>query len=96
MAHHRIAVIGDAAFAARPHAAVGTAKAAADAWTLREHLEVTCGDIPAALERWEPAQLRLGNQLVDRVIRMGTRSQVEGTWIPADPELRFGLYGPGI
>jgi 2,6-dihydroxypyridine 3-monooxygenase len=96
MAHHRIAVIGDAAFAARPHAAAGTAKAADDAWTLREHLDAACGDIPAALERWEPAQLRLGNQLVDRVIWMGTRSQVEGTWVPADPELRFGLYGPGI
>lgn len=96
MARHRVAIIGDAAFVARPHAAAGTAKAADDAWTLREHLEAACGDIPAALKRWEPARLRLGNQLVDRVIRMGTRSQVEGTWFPADPELRFGLYGPGI
>ncbi len=34
MAFERIALIGDAAFALRPHVAVGTAKAAEDAWTL--------------------------------------------------------------
>ncbi len=34
MAFGRVALIGDAAFAARPHAAAGTAKAAADASSL--------------------------------------------------------------
>ncbi|MDT0541866.1 MULTISPECIES: FAD binding domain-containing protein [Streptomyces] len=96
MADGRVAVIGDAAFAARPHAAAGTAKAADDAWTLYEHLRASDGDIPTALKHWEPAQLRLGNQLIDRVARMGHRSQVEGTWTPGDPDLRFGLYGPGV
>jgi 2,6-dihydroxypyridine 3-monooxygenase len=95
MAEGRVAIIGDAAFAARPHAAAGTAKAADDAWTLYEHLRTPGGDIPAALERWEPAQLRLGNQLIDRVARMGHRSQVTNTWTSGDPDLRFGLYGPG-
>lgn len=96
MAEGRVAVIGDAAFAARPHAAAGTAKAADDAWTLYEHLRGFGGDIPTALKRWEPAQLQLGNQLIDRVAQMGHRSQVAGTWTPGDPDLRFGLYGPGI
>ena len=32
MAFGRICLIGDAAFAVRPHAAAGTAKAAADGW----------------------------------------------------------------
>ena len=95
MAQGRVAVIGDAAFAARPHAAAGTAKAAADAWTLFEHLGAAGGDIPTALKRWEPGQLELGNRLVDRVAAMGRRSQFDGTWDPADPALRFGLYGPG-
>ena len=26
---------------------------------------------------------------------MGARSQSTNTWIPGDPDLRFGLYGPG-
>ena len=34
MAFGRVCLIGDAAFAVRPHAAAGTAKAAADAWAL--------------------------------------------------------------
>ena len=96
MADGRIAVIGDAAFAARPHAAAGTAKAAADAWKLYEHLSVSDGGIPDALKRWEPGQLELGNQLIDRVAAMGRRSQFTNTWTPGDPTLRFGLYGPGV
>jgi 2,6-dihydroxypyridine 3-monooxygenase len=96
MADGRIAIIGDAAFAARPHAAAGTAKAAADAWTLYEQLSMPDGGIPEALKRWEPGQLELGNQLIDRVAAMGRRSQFTNTWIPGDPTLRFGLYGPGV
>jgi 2,6-dihydroxypyridine 3-monooxygenase len=96
MADGRIAIIGDAAFAARPHAAAGTAKAAADAWALYEHLAAGDGGIPHALKGWEPGQLELGNRLVDRVADMGRRSQVTNTWRPGDPDLRFGLYGPGV
>ncbi|MFC5139122.1 FAD-dependent monooxygenase [Actinomycetospora rhizophila] len=91
----RVAIIGDAAFAARPHAAAGTAKAADDAWNLYEHLGGAGGDIPTALKRWEPGQLELGNQLIDRVAMMGHRSQFANTWRADDPALRFGLYGPG-
>ena len=36
MALGRVCLIGDAAFAVRPHAAAGTAKAAADGWALAE------------------------------------------------------------
>ncbi|MFG6401558.1 NAD(P)-binding protein [Microbacterium sp. P04] len=96
MALGRSALIGDAACAARPHAAAGTAKAAADAWALRDALLATPGDIVEALHRWEPAQLALSEALLERVVEMGERSQQHGTWIPGDPELRFGLYGSGI
>jgi 2,6-dihydroxypyridine 3-monooxygenase len=96
MADRRVAIIGDAAFAARPHAAAGTAKAADDAWKLYEQLATSDGGIVAALERWEPGQLDLGNRLIDRVSEMGRRSQVTNAWDPGDPDLRFGLYGPGM
>ncbi|MDT5046607.1 MAG: 2,6-dihydroxypyridine 3-monooxygenase [Mycobacterium sp.] len=95
MAQGRVALIGDAACAARPHAAAGTAKAAADAWTLADALGDAGGDIAAALAKWEPAQLELSDSLVRRAIAMGERFQVTNTSTPGDPNLRFGLYGPG-
>lgn len=95
MAFGRVCLIGDAAFAARPHAAAGTAKAAADAWALRDALARSGGDVRTALASWEPGQLALGGALVTRVQQLGRRSQVEGTWTPGDPSLLFGLYGPG-
>lgn len=95
MAMGRVALIGDAACASRPHAAAGTAKAAADAWTLAGALAASDGDIAAALRKWEPAQLQLSDSLLRRVVDMGDRSQFHNTWWPGDPDLRFGLYGPG-
>jgi len=87
--------MGDAAFAARPHAAAGTAKAAANAWALAEALEGARGDVETALLKWEPEQLTLGRNLVERARRIGNRSQFEGNWEPGDPSLNFGLYEPG-
>jgi 2,6-dihydroxypyridine 3-monooxygenase len=95
MAFGRVCLLGDAAFVVRPHAAAGTAKAAADAWALAEALAAT-GEVPAALARWERSQLALGAQLLERTRRIGRRSQVDGTWVPGDPELIFGLRGPGL
>ncbi|MFW6774156.1 FAD-dependent monooxygenase [Nocardioides sp. CPCC 205120] len=95
MALGRVALLGDAASAARPHAAAGTAKAAANAWALHDALAEGSGDVAEALAKWEPSQLELGQRLLRRVQEMGDRSQVHGTWVPGDPDLRFGLYGPG-
>jgi 2,6-dihydroxypyridine 3-monooxygenase len=95
MAAGRVALIGDAACAARPHAAAGTAKAAADGWALHDALQQADGDIAAALRKWEPAQLALSAALLERVVDMGERAQFRGTWTPGDPSLRFGLYAPG-
>ncbi|WP_432542190.1 FAD binding domain-containing protein [Kineococcus sp. SYSU DK002] len=96
MARGNCALIGDAACSARPHAAAGTAKAAADAWALRDALLAGGGDVPAALRAWEPGQLALSRALLHRVVEMGERSQFLGTWYPGDPALRFGLYGSGV
>ncbi|WP_324651993.1 FAD-dependent monooxygenase [Georgenia sp. H159] len=92
----RVALVGDASFASRPHAAAGTAKSAADAWALAEALEAGDGDIAATLADWEPARLALGNSLVDRVTEMGRRAQFDNTWIPGERAMEFGLYGPGV
>lgn len=94
MTFGRIALIGDAAFVARPHAAAGTAKAAEDAWTLASTLEVNHPNISEALLKWEIPQLELGSSLVNRAAQMGDRSQSDNSWIPGDPNLDFGLYGP--
>ena len=94
MAFGRVCLIGDAAFVVRPHAAASTAKAAADAWALAEAVERD-GDVPSALARWEAGQVALGAQLLERTRRIGRRSQFDGTWVPGDPELIFGLRGPG-
>lgn len=95
MAFGRVCLIGDAAFVVRPHAAAGTAKAAADAWALADAVEHD-DHVPSALARWEPGQVALGAQLLERTRRIGRRSQFDGTWVPGDPELIFGLRGPGV
>ncbi len=94
MAFGRTCLIGDAAFALRPHIAAGTAKAAADGWALADALDAAGGDVPSALRGWEARQLEVGRDALERSRRNGDRSQVLGTWRPDDPELNFGLLGP--
>jgi 2,6-dihydroxypyridine 3-monooxygenase len=95
MAFGRVCLLGDAAFALRPHAAAGTAKAAADAWALAEALAEADGDPDVALPRWERRQLALGRAVLERTRRNGDKSQFHRSWRPGDPELIFGLYEPG-
>jgi 2,6-dihydroxypyridine 3-monooxygenase len=95
MTFGRICLIGDAAFAVRPHAAAGTAKAAADGWALAGELTAAGGDVPAALAAWERRQLTLGRDLLARCREIGDSSQFLGTFRAGDPRLIFGLYGPG-
>lgn len=95
MVFGRICLIGDAAFAVRPHAAAGTAKAAADGWALAGELSAAGGDVPAALAAWERRQLALGRDLLARCREIGDSSQFLGTFRPGDPRLIFGLHGPG-
>lgn len=94
MASGRVALVGDAAFAARPHAAAGSAKAAEDAFKLGEAVGKTGGDVVAALKEWEPGQLELGRRVLARTREAGRRVQFEGTWNVGDP-LPFGLYETG-
>jgi 2,6-dihydroxypyridine 3-monooxygenase len=94
MAFGRTCLIGDAAWVVRPHAAAGTAKAAADAWALVDALGRN-DSIPDALVAFEREQMELGRELLERTRRIGRRSQVTCTWDCRDPELVFGLRAPG-
>jgi 2,6-dihydroxypyridine 3-monooxygenase len=95
MVFGRVCLIGDAAFAARPHAAAGTAKAAADAWGLAAALESAGGDLENALSSWEVDALRRGSRLTARARTLGTMAQVDQTFRPDDPFILFGLDQPG-
>ncbi|HEV7887536.1 MAG TPA: hypothetical protein VGO92_08250 [Acidimicrobiales bacterium] len=95
MVYGRTVIMGDAAFAARPHAAAGTAKAAEDAWKLADALTAADLDVDLALEKWEPTQLDLGRSVIARTQAIGTKYQFSGDWEPGEKFLEFGLYGPG-
>jgi 2,6-dihydroxypyridine 3-monooxygenase len=94
MAFGRACLIGDAAFALRPHAAVGTAKAAEDAWRLGEAMRAARLDVAEALRRWEPGQLALGRAALQRTRRAGERVQRTSEWGVGEP-LPWGLYETG-
>jgi 2,6-dihydroxypyridine 3-monooxygenase len=94
MVEGRVCLVGDAAFALRPHIAAGTAKAAADARALADAIREAGGAVPAALRAWEPGQLALGRATTARTREVGERAQVTGTFRPGDPEVAFGLHEP--
>lgn len=58
-----IALIGDAAFVARPHTAMGVSKAAGDVMALSHCLAAT-EDLPAALRRYEADRIGVGRDIV--------------------------------
>lgn len=95
MAVGRVCILGDAAFAVRPHAAAGTAKAAENAWTLADAIGACGGDLTGALERWSDRQTALGTSLLERTRHLGDGSQFRCDWRPGDPGHRFGLHEPG-
>jgi 2,6-dihydroxypyridine 3-monooxygenase len=89
----RACLIGDAASTARPHVAVGTAKAADDAWTLASALDGAGEDVAQALLTWSRQRIALGAATVARSREAGTRLQ-SGRWHVGEP-LPYGLYRVG-
>ena len=57
MSHGRVALLGDAAFVARPHVGMGVTKGAGDALALAACLRETGNDVPLALQRYETRRL---------------------------------------
>jgi 2-polyprenyl-6-methoxyphenol hydroxylase-like FAD-dependent oxidoreductase len=71
MALGRVALLGDAAFVARPHVGAGVTKAALDAECLARELTMADGEVEAALERYDCERRLLGSRLVARGRRLG-------------------------
>ncbi|HXD44993.1 MAG TPA: FAD-dependent monooxygenase [Pseudolabrys sp.] len=78
MAAGRVAVVGDAAFVARPHVGAGVAKAADDAAALAEALEKE-GDVAAGLKRFEAARLDENCRIIERARHLGAYLQATRT-----------------
>jgi 2-polyprenyl-6-methoxyphenol hydroxylase-like FAD-dependent oxidoreductase len=73
IAFGRVALVGDAAFVARPHVAAGVSKAADDAAALAQALD--CGDVVEALRRYERERLAENNRIIERARHLGAYLQ---------------------
>ena len=71
MALGRVALLGDAAFVARPHVGAGVTKAALDAECLAREIRAADGDLGAALARYDRERRLFGSRIVDRARRLG-------------------------
>jgi 2-polyprenyl-6-methoxyphenol hydroxylase-like FAD-dependent oxidoreductase len=78
MAFGRVAIVGDAAFVARPHVAAGVSKAADDAAALAEALGAE-RDVATALKRYEAARLRENYRIIERARHLGAFLQATRT-----------------
>jgi 2-polyprenyl-6-methoxyphenol hydroxylase-like FAD-dependent oxidoreductase len=67
----RVALLGDAAFVARPHVGMGVTKAALDAQCLAQALAAVPGDLPGALVRYDRERRLFGTRVVARARRLG-------------------------
>ncbi len=78
MAFGRVAIVGDAAFVARPHVAAGVSKAADDAAALTEALAAE-SDVIRALKGFEAARLRENFRIIERARHLGAFLQASRT-----------------
>jgi len=71
MALGRVALLGDAAFVARPHVGAGVTKAALDAECLAREIQAAGGDLDAALAAYDRERRLFGSRIVARARRLG-------------------------
>src|SRR3989440_3558292 len=76
MAFGRIALLGDAAFVARPHIGAGVAKAAEDALALADAL-AAIPDVEEALKQFEIPRLTAGERIIARTRHLGAYVQAD-------------------
>ncbi len=88
LAFGRVAIIGDAAFVARPHVAAGVSKAADDAAALTVALDD--GDVEDSLQRYEAHRLPEGNRIIERARHLGAYLQATQS---AEEGLRSARHG---
>jgi 2-polyprenyl-6-methoxyphenol hydroxylase-like FAD-dependent oxidoreductase len=78
MAFGRVAIIGDAAFVARPHVAAGVSKAAEDAQALAEAL-VGADDVAEVLRSFQARRLPVNTRIIERARHLGAYLQATQT-----------------
>src|SRR4051794_22544202 len=76
MAFGRVALVGDAAFVARPHIGAGVAKAADDALALAQALAAD-ESVEAALQQFETPRLDAGRRILARTRQLGAYVQAD-------------------
>jgi 2-polyprenyl-6-methoxyphenol hydroxylase-like FAD-dependent oxidoreductase len=89
LAFGRVAIIGDAAFVARPHVAAGVSKAADDAAALAAALDND--DIEAALRQFEADRLPDNNRIIERARHLGAYLQATQTAQERERSVRHGI-----
>ncbi len=88
MAVGRVAIVGDAAFVARPHVAAGVSKAADDAAALAEAVGQH-DDVAAALKAFEARRLPENRRIIERARHLGAYLQASRS---EEEEARAGLH----
>jgi 2-polyprenyl-6-methoxyphenol hydroxylase-like FAD-dependent oxidoreductase len=88
IAFGRVAVLGDAAFVARPHVAAGVSKASDDAAALAESLAAE-GNVEAGLKRFEAARLKENHAIIQRARHLGAYLQASRN---AEEQARAGQH----
>ncbi len=78
MAFGRVAIVGDAAFVARPHVGAGVSKASDDGAALVEGLQKH-DSVEAALKAFEAARLPENNRIIERARHLGAFLQASRT-----------------
>lgn len=83
----RIALVGDAAFVARPHCGMGVTKAAGDAVALADALAAHPEDLPQALHAYEARRLPVGRFMVEHARHLGSLLGAASTGSAPPPEV---------
>jgi 2-polyprenyl-6-methoxyphenol hydroxylase-like FAD-dependent oxidoreductase len=82
VAFGRVALLGDAAFVARPHVGMGVAKAGDDATALTTCI-AQCGATPQALQRYQALRMPPAVAVVQRARRLGAYLEAQRRGSPA-------------
>jgi 2-polyprenyl-6-methoxyphenol hydroxylase-like FAD-dependent oxidoreductase len=88
MAFGRVAIVGDAAFVARPHVGAGVSKAADDAAALADAVRGNA-DVPGALKAFEAARLSENYRIIEWARHLGAYLQASKT---QEEETRAGRH----
>jgi 2-polyprenyl-6-methoxyphenol hydroxylase-like FAD-dependent oxidoreductase len=73
----RVAIIGDAAYVARPHVAMGVPKAAGDAVALAKAFQEADGASDAGMRAFEAERLRIGANIISRGRYLGAYMEAQ-------------------